>query len=101
MAGQETGLQKKQFVNRKFIKPEAIESREFQAKLAESAIKGGNSLIVAPTALGKTIVAVLVSANALEKSPEKKILLLAPTKPLCEQHQKTMRKLMSLAPEAI
>jgi len=101
MATEEKDSRQKQFVSQKFIKPNAIESRLFQARLAESAISGGNSLIVAPTALGKTIVAVLVSADALEKNPEKKILLLAPTKPLCEQHQNTMRKLMSIEPETI
>ncbi|MBN2067066.1 MAG: DEAD/DEAH box helicase, partial [Candidatus Diapherotrites archaeon] len=67
----------------------------------ESVLKGGNSLVVAPTALGKTIVAVLVAADRLEKEKEGKILFLAPTKPLCEQHQKTMQKLMELSDEKI
>ena len=55
----------KDFVKSRFIKPKEIEKRAFQAKLAESALKGGNSLVVAPTALGKTIVAVLVIAGIL------------------------------------
>lgn len=92
---------KKPFVKQAFIKPKTIESRTFQVRLANSVLKGGNSLVVAPTALGKTIVAALVMANILEKKPGKKILFLAPTKPLCEQHQKTMKKLMKLEPESI
>jgi Fanconi anemia group M protein len=91
----------KQFVKSKFIKSRTIEARSFQAKLAESVLKGGNSLIVAPTALGKTIVATLVIASVLEKEPGKKILFLAPTKPLCEQHQKSMRKFLKLKEEDI
>jgi len=93
--------EKKEFIKHKFIKPKAIESRAFQTKLAESVSSAGNSLVVAPTALGKTIVAVLLIAKALEKNPEKKILLLAPTKPLCEQHQKTLKNFMQLEEDGI
>ncbi len=89
----------KSFVKSQFVKPKAIESRAYQVKLAESVLKSGNSLVVAPTALGKTIVAVLVIAHTLRKKPDKKILFLAPTKPLCLQHQKSMRKFLLLKPE--
>jgi len=86
--------EKKEFVENRFVRPRAVEKRAFQEKLANSVLGGGNSLVVAPTALGKTIVAVLVIAGILEKKPEGKILFLAPTKPLCEQHQKTLERLM-------
>jgi len=92
---------KKEFVKDKFIKPKAIESRSFQVKLAESVLKGGNSLVVAPTALGKTIVGTLVIAKVLGKKPGEKILFLAPTKPLCEQHQKSLTKFLNLPKEEI
>ncbi len=91
----------KEFIKNKFIKPEIVEKRKYQAKLAESVAKEGNSLVVAPTALGKTIVAVLVAADVLEKKPTGKILFLAPTKPLCEQHRNTILKLMNLENESI
>ncbi len=93
--------EKKEFVENPFIKPKTVEKRVFQEKLAASVLKGVNSLVVAPTALGKTIVAVLVIAGVLEKNPDKKILFLAPTKPLCEQHKKTMKKLMKIEEEEI
>ena len=48
-------------------------------------------MIVAPTALGKTIVAALVAAERLKKHPDSKILLLAPTKPLVIQHEESFR----------
>jgi len=59
-------------VESRLIKPETVESRSYQVKLAESVLKGGNSLVVAPTALGKTIVAVLVASAVLEKELAKK-----------------------------
>ncbi len=89
----------KEFVEGNYVKPETIEKRAYQAQLAESVLKGGNSLVVAPTALGKTIVATLVIAEMLEKEPEKRALFLAPTKPLCEQHYKTLKKLTTLGEE--
>ncbi len=42
-----------------------------------------NTLVVAPTGLGKTIVAVLVIAYTYNK--DKSVLLLSPTKPLITQ----------------
>lgn len=94
-------MQEKEFVKSPFIKPGQIEARSFQAELAESVLRGGNSLIVAPTALGKTIVATLVIASTLEKEPGKKILFLAPTKPLCQQHQKSMKRFLNMEEESI
>ncbi|MDP2974402.1 MAG: DEAD/DEAH box helicase, partial [Candidatus Diapherotrites archaeon] len=89
------------FVENPFIKKDRIEQRAYQVNLAENVLKGGNSLVVAPTALGKTIVAVLVAAAVLEREKDKKILFLAPTKPLCQQHQNTMQELMQLEKEQI
>jgi len=84
------------FVTHKLIKPEAIEARLYQEVLVSRAIEKGNTLVVAPTALGKTIVAVMLSAYVLEHHPEKKILFLAPTKPLVLQHEKSYKKFMAI-----
>ncbi len=84
------------YINREFIEKGKIEDREYQRNLCESVQKNGSSLIVAPTALGKTIVAALAIARELEKNPEKKILFLAPTKPLAEQHKKTLKDVMDI-----
>ncbi len=95
-------MQEKQgFVQHSLIKAKKIEARAYQVRLANNVIASGNSLVVAPTALGKTMVAVLVAADSLEKEKEGKILFLAPTKPLCQQHQKTMQGLMKLPREKI
>jgi ERCC4-related helicase/intein/homing endonuclease len=51
-----------------------------------------NSLVVLPTGLGKTAIAFMLTAQRLRLYPNSKILILAPTKPLCEQHQTSFQK---------
>ena len=51
-----------------------------------------NSLVVLPTGLGKTAIALMLTIKRLDSYPESKILMLAPTKPLCEQHKKTFEE---------
>lgn len=85
-------------VNRDFIQPEKIEDREYQRNLAESVEKHGSTLIVAPTALGKTVIAALIIAKRLEETPETRFLFLAPTKPLAEQHKGTLMDILDLEP---
>lgn len=53
-------------------------------------------MIVAPTALGKTIVATLVAADRLEKVKNSKILVLAPSKPLAMQHESTFKEFLTV-----
>ncbi len=93
--------EKTHFVHNPLIKPDIVEARLYQEVLAASILEKGNSLVVAPTALGKTIVAALVAAELLSKNPNAKILFLAPTKPLAAQHQKSFRKILAIAPEKI
>lgn len=82
------------YIEHPLIKKDTIESREYQENLAGVAGKS-NTLIVVPTALGKTIIAALVSVEALEKTG-RKILFLAPTKPLANQHLKSFRDLVDV-----
>jgi ERCC4-related helicase len=51
-----------------------------------------NTLVVLPTGLGKTALAMMLAQHRLELYPESKILILAPTKPLAQQHLDTFRK---------
>jgi len=60
-----------------------------------------NTLVVLPTGLGKTAIALLVSIQKLKKNPNQKILMVAPTKPLCEQHVDTFKKHLELDPSQI
>ena len=73
------------FVSHHLIKPDKVESRVYQASILNTAINK-NTLCVLPTGLGKTSIAILLAAQRLEKFPESKILIVAPTRPLCEQH---------------
>ncbi|RME77636.1 DEAD/DEAH box helicase [Candidatus Woesearchaeota archaeon] len=48
-----------------------------------------NTLVVLPTGLGKTVIALLTLLNRLKNYPNSKILVLAPTRPLIDQHFKS------------
>lgn len=48
-----------------------------------------NSLVVLPTGLGKTAIAMMLSVYRINNFPDKKVLFLAPTKPLVEQHYRS------------
>ncbi|MBI4144268.1 DEAD/DEAH box helicase [Candidatus Woesearchaeota archaeon] len=46
-----------------------------------------NTIVVLPTGMGKTAIALMMTAHRLSIYPNSKILILAPTKPLVEQHR--------------
>ncbi len=77
------------------IKEEKVEARLYQQEITKNIIDKGNSLVVLPTALGKTIIAVMVAAHQL-KNNNKKLLFLAPTKPLVNQHKKSFEELTNI-----
>ncbi len=62
-----------------------IKPRLYQEKIFANSIKE-NTLITIPTGLGKTIIALMITLHKLNKG---KVMILAPTKPLVEQHYKT------------
>lgn len=51
-----------------------------------------NTLVVLPTGLGKTAISMLLAANRMNNFPQSKILIIAPTKPLVQQHLDTFKK---------
>ncbi|MFW9821610.1 MAG: helicase-related protein [Candidatus Thorarchaeota archaeon] len=76
-----------------------LESREYQIEIANKCVNK-NSLVVLPTGLGKTIIAVLVAKKTLELFPENsKILILAPTRPLIDQHHETFLRFLEIPPD--
>ena len=79
--------------------------KDFQPRLYQQTILGTianfNSLVVLPTGLGKTALAFLLAAQRLRLYPNSKILMLAPTKPLCEQHVETFKKHLNIPEEKI
>ncbi len=79
------------FIQHPKIKEKTLHSRAYQEVIAARA-KEENTLCVLPTGLGKTAVAILLSAHILQEDPGSKILVLAPTRPLVEQHKKSFEE---------
>ncbi len=80
------------------INVESIERRTYQERVAQNALRS-STLVSIPTGLGKSLIAALVAARRLEQYPEQRIVVLAPTRPLVEQHYKTFRRLLRLGSE--
>ncbi|MCJ2532616.1 MAG: DEAD/DEAH box helicase family protein [Candidatus Thermoplasmatota archaeon] len=78
------------FLEHDLITPSSIEFREYQSNIAHAALDE-STLVVLPTGMGKTIVALFVIAEVL-KSKRGRVLFMAPTKPLVEQHAKFLRE---------
>jgi len=68
-----------------------ISPREYQQKIFESCINK-NCLVVLPTGLGKTLIALMLTIERMKKFPGEKVVFLAPTKPLVEQHLNYFKK---------
>jgi len=79
------------FVSHPMLKSDSIKLRRYQEAITAVACER-NTLVVLPTGLGKTIIAVLVMVYRLTEFPKSRILFLAPTKPLAVQHKKTFEE---------
>ena len=84
-------------ISHPLIKPDSIESREYQLSIAMKALDA-NTMVILPTGLGKTAVALIVAASRLYNEGGR-ILMLAPTKPLVEQHLRYFEKYLVLKPK--
>ena len=84
------------YIKHPLINPNTAESRVYQQVLAGDVLKKGNTMVVAPTALGKTLVAILVAADRLEKFKKSKVLILAPSKPLAIQHEDNFKNFLNV-----
>lgn len=80
-------------VTHPLLKPQTVEFRGYQANLARIAGKQ-DTLVVLPTGMGKTVVALLAIADALRDGAQR-VLVLAPTKPLAEQHGKSFANVLA------
>ncbi|MEM4756114.1 MAG: helicase-related protein, partial [Candidatus Woesearchaeota archaeon] len=69
--------------------------RLYQEKIFSTAAKQ-NTLVVLPTGMGKTGIALLLAAHRLSQYPASKILILAPTKPLAQQLCSVLEKHLQL-----
>jgi len=83
------------YVSHPLIKPSSVELRSYQQNIAKSCLKG-NTLVILPTGLGKTVIALLVAADRLLALPNSRNLIVAPTKPLVLQHYDYFRSVLKL-----
>ena len=83
-----------EFIEKKYVKKNSIEKRDYQINLATQAIKE-NCIVVLPTGLGKTAVALHVIAEYLAKGTGG-ILFLAPTRVLVNQHYEFLKSNLTL-----
>ena len=79
-------------ISHPLIRPDSIESREYQLAIAMKALDA-NTMVILPTGLGKTAVALIVAASRLYNE-KGRVLMLAPTKPLVEQHLRFFEKFL-------
>ena len=68
-----------------------IKPRKYQQDIYEKC-KEKNCLVVLPTGIGKTLIALMLSIYTQKTHPSSKTLFLAPTKPLAEQHLEYFKK---------
>jgi Fanconi anemia group M protein len=80
------------FVDHPLVRRGAIEDRDYQRNIADACLKR-STLVVLPTGMGKTVIAVRVIAEVL-RSRGGRVLFLAPTKPLVEQHAAFLRDVL-------
>ncbi|MBC8516259.1 MAG: DEAD/DEAH box helicase, partial [Nitrosopumilus sp.] len=83
-----------EFVEKKYVKNNSIEKRDYQINLANQAINE-NCIVVLPTGLGKTAVALHVIAEYLSRGTGG-ILFLAPTRVLVHQHYEFLKNNLTL-----
>ena len=86
------------YVKHPLIVENSIEARAYQEAILGTAAKN-HTLCVLPTGLGKTNVAMMLAAHRLEKHQGSRILVMAPTRPLVNQHYKVFGRSMKIPVE--
>ena len=87
-----------EYVHHPLIWDKLVELRNYQQNIAESSA-GRNTLVILPTSLGKTVVALLVCADILYKFKDKRVLVMAPTRPLVAQHMMSFGSALKIPEE--
>jgi Fanconi anemia group M protein len=68
-----------------------IQPRDYQKEIYESC-KEKNCLVILPTGIGKTLIALMLAITRQKTFPGSKALFLAPTRPLAQQHLEYFKK---------
>jgi ERCC4-related helicase len=80
------------------LRPGVVRALPFQIDLARVGLSS-DLLVVLPTGLGKTVIAALIAAEVLRGS-NGKVLVLAPTRPLVQQHADSFARWLTARPSA-
>ncbi|NVM19373.1 MAG: DEAD/DEAH box helicase family protein [Candidatus Lokiarchaeota archaeon] len=89
---------KEQFISHPLLKENYVLRRAYQENIFINCLNS-NCLVVIPTGLGKTIIALMLAIHRLSETPNSKIIFLAPTKPLVNQHYKSFLDLTVIPEE--
>jgi len=87
-------MEKGKFFEHPMVKPGKLQLRDYQESILETARKK-NTLCVLPTGLGKTGIAMLLAIERMRIGGGK-VLILAPTKPLVNQHYKAFLDFLNI-----
>jgi Fanconi anemia group M protein len=83
----------------RLVNLEGVEFRDYQFNIIKAVLGKGSTLVVLPTGLGKTFIGAALIAKSVFEG--RRALLLAPTKPLSEQHHRELTRLLNIEPESI
>ncbi len=89
---------KQEFLSHPLVKENTIVRRTYQENIFINCLNK-NCLVVIPTGLGKTILGLMLAVQRLSELPNSKIIFLAPTKPLVNQHYKSFLDLTTISEE--
>jgi ERCC4-related helicase len=89
-----------QYVEHLLVRNGSVESRLYQKNIAEAASRR-NTMVILPTALGKTVISLLVTVDILYNYRDGRILVMAPTRPLVSQHMKSFSSVLKILEEQI
>ncbi|MBD3214102.1 MAG: DEAD/DEAH box helicase [Candidatus Lokiarchaeota archaeon] len=87
--------EKQEFISHPLIQEETVLRRSYQENIFINCLNK-NSLVVIPTGLGKTIIGLMLAVHRLTEVPDSRVIFLAPTKPLVNQHYDSFRNLTAL-----
>lgn len=82
------------------LRSDMVTPRAYQENIVREAVEK-NTLVVLPTGLGKTLISALVSAELLDRCPDMKVLMMAPTRPLVMQHRESFLEVLDLDKEEL
>ena len=88
------------YISHPLIKENLVLRRTYQENIFINCLKH-NCLVVIPTGLGKTIIALMLAVQKLSEYPNSRIIFLAPTKPLVEQHYQSFVDLTKIPLECL